>query len=161
MMRRANILDHARTILIGELALGLSVMAVPASAQTARVDMQGSVAPRCYGRAVDAIEIGHDLPELSEVSRRVTVRCSGNSPALSVRSQSLANPDVTLTAFGAGGRSGTATEASPMAPVDLGARLAADEGNVLVHIADVRLASEQSAHAGQGGAVEIIVAPAP
>ena len=155
MTSRANMLDTARTILIGEVALGLWVMAAPAGAQTARVDMQGSVAPRCSALSLQAIDLQRESSDLRDFSRRLTVRCSGTSPALSVRTQALTMPGVTLTAFGAAGQMGTATEAGQIVPADLGERLAAGEGNLLVRIPAAQLGSATA------GALEIIVSPAP
>jgi hypothetical protein len=154
--RHAPLAWTSRTLLLGELALSASFFAAPAYAQPVKMDVVGSVAPSCSGGQPFTLAGQSD-----QLRRSVTVRCSGSSPALSVRATSL-NAAVTLTALGAGGQTGTTSAASDEEAIrarTLGARLSASEGNLTVQIADLLKQENDGEGVAAGGIVEIVVSP--
>lgn len=130
-------------VLLCELAIGATVLAVPAHAQSMqRVDLVGFVEPRCS--AVTPAGLADPGEDGEVVSRALTVRCSGQSPALSVRTQSPDETGVTLTVAAEQG-------------MQTGQRLSTREGNVVVGLADLRTAGARVQRTRSP--VEIIVAP--
>lgn len=125
-----------------ELALTATCLSAPAYGQTnQRVDLVGFVEARCSAITPGGMA---DMDPGEEVSRVLTVRCSGPSPAMSVRTHAADDPEVTLTVASARG-------------LRTGQRLSTQEGNVVVGLADIR---SPGPRAGSRGPVEIIVSPA-
>ena len=145
----------AAMILI-ELALSASAFGTPAIAQSVqRVELVGTVAARCSGGAPIPAGLGN-LPITNDgIRRAVTVRCSGTSPALSIR-VGPSSSNAVLTATGVSGQTGSATAAAGegITSSSLGDRLATIEGNLTVAIPD---AGEDGGT--QSGHVEIVVSP--
>jgi hypothetical protein len=130
-------------VLLCELALTATFFATPAHGQSyARVDLVGYVEARCS--AVTPAGVA-DMEAGEVLSRALTVRCSGPTPALSVRTHASDDPEVTLTVASA------ARSAS-------GGRLSTQEGNVVLGLADMRPTGTRVQRSR--GPVEIIVAPA-
>ncbi len=133
-----------RRLLFCEVVLTATILSPAAHAQSMqRIDLVGFVEARCSAvtpAGMANFEGGEDV-----VRRELTVRCSGQSPALSVRTNSPDDPEVTLTVASQHG-------------VQTGERLSTREGNVVVGLADTRTFGRRATHAR--GPVEIIVAPA-
>lgn len=144
-----------------EFALSCSLLSAPAVAQKVQhVDVVGTVAARCSGGQSVPIAIKDISGADDGIRRSITVRCSGNTPALSVRA-ALDKNGVTLTAVGTGGRTGSAAANSGegITSTTLGERLASSEGNLTVRISEVDPSDDAVAGPEEDGSVEIIVSP--
>lgn len=143
-------------VILFELALSASAFGTPAFAQSVqRVELVGTVAARCSGGAPLPAALG-SLPVANDgIRRAVTVRCSGTSPALSIR-VGPSGSNAILTATGVGGQTDSATAAAGegITSSTLGDRLATMEGNLTVAIPDI-----DGAGGPASGNVEIVVSP--